>query len=800
MAKVLQSSGPISMSQIADGFVDAPGNNRLNEYGGGDSGLTSQTKAAGTQRKFSDYYSREYKVVKELTNPDSQLPRGGVNDYYDLQGLFSQAELDAANQKVVNVRDPGVPIGLPPMGSPIDSAEFGVLRMYLSTFNAQGAITINNYAKIWAPGGIQQDYGDSLDAFSRNGGNAIAVETPVAGYGSYNLVINNYGELRGGGGAGAPGGKGGNGQYASNGVLTESVGGNGGFGSSGRGYQTTSPYFNSSISGGVGAAGTNNAGQGGTGGNGGDWGNPGVGGSTGTDGVLGGTQSLQNLGTITYSIGAGGLGGVGGAGYGGADGGTTTLTIGNTTFTAGGGGGAANRTGGAGSGSNYQTSVTSSGTPTFVSSEITTWYGGNGHSSDFGGGGGGALGTQYAGSNNGAMASLGDVNTIRGSLGAILATKLANDSTYGSAGINGSSYGQSGGSSDINGTRLDGGSPSRWGGGGGGGGYGGANGGNGNLGGGGGGAAGANDTGTTALWWTTGSYGERTLTDALARTGAHYISVMVRQGYPWGDSFEINEGLDVAYSLNNGSTWTSMAYIAGIDYNYWHTALYKVPVAARGTGVRFRISQRSRSSSNQDQWAVGPGKIHYLDGSVDVLWTPASIPGTFWYVTGTQDIDYTIARSNRAPGAQPGQYYVGSSIRSFEHNGGAGGSGFIVLGFYKASLPEATRYTYQVITSGTGSLDYTNTTDWDAVYVWVVGGGGGGGGADASISSEGGGGGAGTVIFAEYNKVSGSLNVNTTAAAGSSSFGAPGKAVAFQQGRKPTFTLNNSGIINGSYT
>ena len=201
------------MSQIADEFIDTLGNNRLNEYGDGESGLTPQTKAAGTQRKFSDYYNREYKVIKELTNPDSQLPTFGTNDYYNLQLLFTPAERNAANQKILNVRDPGVPIGLPPLEFGISSADFGVLKMSLALFNIQGEVTINNYAKIYAPGGIRQDYGDSLDTFSKDGGNAITVETPVSGYQNYTFIVNNYGELRGGGGAGAPGGKGGEGQY-----------------------------------------------------------------------------------------------------------------------------------------------------------------------------------------------------------------------------------------------------------------------------------------------------------------------------------------------------------------------------------------------------------------------------------------------------------------------------------------------------------------------------------------------------------------------------------------------------------
>lgn len=768
----LPSSGQIKMSQIRTEFLDSSSNNRLNEYGGGETGLSAQNKGSGTQRKFSDYYNKEFKIVKEVTTPATQSLKPTTGGYR-LERLFTEQELSAPNDKVINIVDTGVPIGLTPdehftgTATSSSSGNWRSFELNLSNVNISNEITINNYAKMYGIGGGHLVL-FGLPGFpwtSPFGGDALH----ITGVNRSNTIrLNNYGEIRAGGGAGGQGSTGGEGQYVPSGTttLTKSSGGRGGTGGRGRGYSSTAPYF-TNIAGQPGEPGTNNAGSGGRGGDGGDWAEAGKTGSPGTAGVIGGTQSLQNLGTITYSIGAGGQGGIGsGVPGNGQDGGTTTLTIGNLTFTApGGGGGSWSGIGGSGSGFLYTPTVTNSGgTPILTATEIKTWLGGNGRSSSFGGGGGGSIGEQHAQSNSSPLADLGNpTSTIEGSIGSILVTKITSslggpilDPTYASPFLNASVTGGYT-SGIVNGTAIDGGSPARWGGGGGGGGYGGANGGNGNLGGGGGGAAGANSTSTTVLWWRQTNPGTRTLTDALSRSNAHYISVMVRQGFPWGDSFEANEGLDVQYSLNNGSTWTGMAYISTeIGTTGWHTALYKVPQAARGSGVRFRINQRPWSS-NLDQWAVGPAKIHYQNGNVDVLWTPASIPGTFWYVTGTQDVDYTIDRSNRAPG------YSGT-IAPAQFKGGDGGSGFIIIGLYKASLPAESRYTYNVITSGSGSLNYTNLMDYDAVFIWVVGGGGGGGGAFDSVSDTGGGGASGSVIFASFNKISGSVNANTSPA------------------------------------
>lgn len=778
----LPSSGQIKMSQIREEFLDDTTNNTLNEYGGGESGLTPQNKGAGTQRKFSDYYSREYKIVKELTNPDVQLPSNGTRHYYDLRSLFTTEEAFAPNDKVINIRDPGTPIGYTASGQ-LNENEFGVLRLYLSGFSTTGAIELNNYAKIYAPGGIEQRYGNSFDQFAKDGGNAVTIEAPATGYTDYNVTINNYSELRGGGGAGAPGGKGGNGQYSNNGVLTESIGGNGGSGGKGRGYQSTSPYY-TTITGSAGSAGGTNAGTGGPGGSGGDWAQAGNSGNAGATGTIGGTQNIGGI-VMSYSVGAGGIGGLGGgAGANGTDGGASTVTVGNTTFTAPGG-----RAGDGnfrGTATNNYPSTTSSGTPQYQTSVTQFWNSGEGSNRNFSSGG--ALGAQTSGSSNGAMANVDNGPSYSRFLGTILNTVINYNGgapEYESSELLGSGYGRYYGY-NSNGIGVDGGSPARWGGGGGAASGGGGNGGNGMLGGGGGGAT-ATPTSAYALWWQGTRPGYRTLTDALSRSGALYISVKIRQGYPWGNSFESHEGIDVEYSLNNGSTWTSMAYISTeIGTSQWHVAKYKVPLAARGSGVRFRINQRPWTT-NIDQWAAGPAQIHYQNGTVDVLWTPGSIPGTFWYATGIQDTDYVLSRT--APG------YSGS-LDTFYSKGGDGGSGFVLFGFVSG-----TSGSYVLKTSGSGTVTVPANTD--KVFCWVVGGGGGGGGAGTSSYStnySGGGGASGTINYFEIDNVSGSLGVNTTGSSGSSAYGQPGKAVAFQNGRKPTFTMNNLGVISGSYT
>lgn len=462
----------------------------------------------------------------------------------------------------------------------------------------------------------------------------------------------------------------------------------------------------------------------------------------------------------------------------------TTVTIGNTVYAApGGGGGAWNGIGGAGT---FAPTNTSTGGPAQYATSITqAWSCGNGYSSGFGGGGGGALGQRNASSQNGAIANIDAGTSYSRFLGTILNTVINSSGgapEYESPYLNNSSnYGRYM-AQQVNGAALDGGSPARWGGGGGGGSYSGGNGGNGNLGGGGGGAAGGSRQ--TALWWRNTDPGNRTLTDALSRNGALYISVKIRQGSPWGNSFESSEGIDVQYSLNNGSTWTSMAYISSdIGTFDWHVAKYKVPLEARGSGVRFRVNQRPWTSTI-DQWACGDGQIHYADGSVDVLWTPASIPGLYWYASGTQDTDYSL--SETPPG------YTGY-VAPIASRGGNGGSGFVLFGFVSGNGVQ-----YVLRTSGSGTVTVPANTD--KILCWAVGGGGGGGGAPADSVSEGGGGASGSINYFEIDNVAGDLGVNTTGSSGSTSYGLAGKAVFFKDNRKPTFTLNNNGIISGSYT
>lgn len=778
------------MSQIREAFIDSSINNRLNEYGGGESGLTSQNPGAGTQRKFSDYYNREFKVIKELTNPDAQLPSNGTRVYYNLTELFTAAELSSTNSKVINVRDPGVPIGYP-NNEAFNEGEFGVLRVDLTSFNVQGAITLNNYAKIYAPGGIRQDYGDSADIIAKDGGNAITVEAPASGYQSYNLVVNNYGELRGGGGAGAPGGKGGNGQYALNGVLTESIGTNGGAGGQGRGYQSTSPYF-TTITGFAAAAATNNAGRGGIGGSGGDWAQSGQSGDPGSSGVLGGQLTLAGK-TVSWSIGIGGQGTSGSQNA--ANGSDTSVTFWNAGYASatGGFGGNWQGIGGAKGDAIY---VASSASPT-IAHDFNYRYG-DGRSASTHGGAGGSIGSLPSGYYY--QSSPSDDQLLPGFgrfLGTILNSTLGGgqDPVYGIPSLNSaSSYGKLYSYSNPPGP---GGSPGRWGTGGSGGKSNGGPGGDGNLGGGGGGAGG-DDNGLPNFgiyWKRTIPAGGRVVTSLLNwnLTDATRVSIRIlRADGKWGDSYESGEGIDVEYSLNNGSTWTSMGYVDAVETYWWYMRSFRVPAAARSSGVRLRVRQK-QFTSNLDQWACGPAFVHYGDGTVDYLWDPYNIPGTFYTISGNEGTDYdraTIqtysANGFTAPNLQP--------------RGGDGGDGFVLIGYIDSNGGVIGGYRFRTPLNGNFSGSETIPAGTVKMLCWVVGGGGGGAGTIANDSYAGGGGGVGGLIYLEWDASGDNLPINTTGGAGSTTFGLPGKAVAFQSGRKPTFTLNNSGVISGTYT
>lgn len=869
------------MSQIREAFIDSSTNNRLNEYGGGESGLTSQNPGAGTQRKFSDYYNREFKVIKELTNPDAQLPVTGTRISYNLANLFTSTELTATNQKIINIRDPGKPIGIQNPGNvntglPSGIRAEGVFKLDLNTFNKLGNITINNYASIYGHAGKGRASDEPIGESMPLGGSIFGLVTPASAESSleYKLTINNYGDIRAGGGGGGIGGDGGEGQYVLPGpppIPGRSSGTVGGRGGDGAGYIPTSPYYNTNRNGFDAAVPTLNAGRGGRGGNGGDWGQSGQNGTNGADGVdwfpfvynsenngILPSESYEFTHNMVYTLGAPGAGTQGYNFQGAGDGGDTTVTFNfagkSHTVVARGGGGAGQSIAGAGG---TFTTFNALGTHASYCAGVN---GGNGYSvSNQHGGAGGSIGQTATGFSS----SIANISSLPGKgnmLGAYIFDLLFNKPKgsiskqnssaysvlmYASLNINSSSsFGQL---SNFGNLAAPGGTPARWGGGGGGGERDGGNGGDGNLGGGGGGGAGDRNDYNYAIYWLATS-SSRTVTSLLNwdLSDAIAISIKVlRANGSWGDPYEFGEGPVIEYSFNNGSTWQSLpdAIVGPEDPSNWYMKTWRIGNRLGSGSARFRVTQPSRTGTS-DQWAIGPAFIHYGNGTVDYLWNPYSIPGTFYTISGTEDVDYrrwSILYANV-------YWNVGTKPPNLQSKGGDGGAGFIfaaylnangeALGyFFDTAYSEPftyltrtidwtysryisyntggsyytdylnNRYTYGPFTENIRSSQVVNASFNDysgevrKVCIWAAGGGGGGSGAPAIAAEAGGGGGAGGLVYTEWDVV-GYWNNLVPGDTAPIAAGAPGWVVFWHNpintfNYKPTLTLSNAGTVIG---
>ena len=793
MASGLQTNGPIKMSQIREEFLDDRNNNRLNEYGDGDSGLAPENRYTGTQRKFSDYYGRKFSIIKEVTNPGTQMPSDvSPRLEHDLHLLFTEAELQAPNDKVINIRDPGVPVGT--TISQFGQKDWGVFQLNFSqitqTNNNQSAnvtarngrvnVVVNNYAKIWAPGGQQFGYYDQNTNTNKDGGNAFKVAS-LSASNQLSLRINNFGEVRAGGGAGAPGGQGGQGEF--DGQIT--FGGIGGAGGPGRGYILDSPYYIENLNGSTGQNGQTLAGSGGTGGSGGDWGSAGSQGSKGTDGRAP-DAFLPEGWTYAISIGAGGAGGQGEND--GSAGGDTSITINGYTITGrGGGGGKYNSSAVTGTGGGtIDSGATTYNTPRVIRS------GGDGAaaSGDVGGGGGGAVGfgigspahTDSAG-DQGAYSDAGTTSPFN-TIGSIIAAQIGTPNTNQNVG------GQGGpaGSAALNNAGSD---ALKWGSGGGGAGYYGGDGGNGYIGGGGGGASGYPRSSMPAAFFMNINTPERwvrTKNGVNLNDAESVVFVIVAANGSWGEPPDGGEGIDLEYSTN-GSTWTSIDYTdgGGGKPTNWLTKTVTLPSNARRTSTYLRYKQRSYSGAN-DVWAVGPMYVKKTDGSTTQVIDMGN-SATYAYA-GT--IQFT-SPSN----FQPASGYSGRPPQLF-WTGGKGGNGAAVLVFIGPNGTVLQTSVYAIAGSNTIAVP-TGTVE---IRAWAIGAGGGGGGAGEVDASAGTGGGAGGMIYSTWrDPVVGTSGANFTAETPSKTPGSPGKAVYFEGSARPVaWVFDNNGTLNGSAT
>jgi hypothetical protein len=807
MASGLQTTGPIKMSQIREEFLDDRNNNRLNEYGDGDSGLVPNNRYTGTQRKFSDYYGRKFTIIKELTDPNTQIPTNNSPRLeYDVHLLFTTTERQAPNDKVINIRDPGVPIGTI-AGSAFGQKDWGVFQLSFyqitQTNNNQSAnviarngrinITVNNYAKVYAPGGQQFRYQNVYDRITKDGGNAFKIYG-LDSTNQLNLQINNFGEVRAGGGSGAPGGLGGEG-LTENGVIT--FGGNGGTGGPGRGYQIDSPYYIQNISG---SPGQNPlgpyAGAGGTGGDGGDWAQPGKAGAKGADGSLPSPPlPTQN---ISISIGAGGNGGYGNTN--GLGGGNSSISYDGYTITAAGG-----------SGGIYN-SLTNPALPALASGSGSSDYqieffeesGGVGGSAvgDVGGGGGGAVGlslTDNTSSNGqrGAFSALDsldirfeDIMKFESYWKQALGVTTVNDLRFPS----GNAFGGRGGSSGSQGLNNAGQDAQQWGSGGGGAGYYGGDGGNGIMGGGGGGAAGYDRNNTPCAFFMSVASTERWVRTKTSRnlSTAESVTFAIVAPGSWGETPDSPEGIELEYSLN-GTVWVSIDYTDGgaTRPTNWLIKTVALPAEAKTATTWLRYRQREWSGAF-DVWGVGP--MYVKSGGLATQVIDFSDSNTYAYA-GT--LQFTTP-NNYVP--QPP--YIGTPPQLFWTGGKGGHGGAMVVCFSQGTVIDIRTFGEMAILGFKNPSVYsfqppTGTTE---IWAWVIGAGGGGAGSGSVDASAGGGGNGGQMAFAKWSGSAGLTGTpNTDGSASTETPGAAGKAVYFPTSTRPvSYTFSNNGTLNGS--
>lgn len=841
MASGLQSSGPIKFSEIMTEFLEQAGTGYLNKYGDGESGLTPQTKGSGTQRKFSDYYNREFKVIKTVSNPTTDLVWD--NGRRVIADSFQTYEKNARNRKVVILQ------GFDTIGMTNWSQQTneGVLNWDLTVFNSAGEIELRNYVNIYAPPGNNNN--------SKNGGNALKFVT--GGTNSYNVTVNNYGRIYGGGGAGGRGGQGGEGQYLVGTTPTLSSRVNGGARATGAGYTgTTEPYYTDArVIPNPGTSGVNNSGDGGASGSGGTWGSPGTNGETGQDGSIeGGGASLSAL-TFVGKIGVGGIGGVGdtttfgpspsvsGGGWPGLQ--SNVNVTGHTLqlISDGGVGGYRNSTSGGRDGGSQVTGTISGGIT--VTTIVETYTGDPIGAGQAGGGdttavGGSVFALGYAGNGDHNWAKrfgadlLGsepgnwfgdafpgvDVTEIIQEVRNIWDTEVTSDSleAYGIRSgftANTAFGGAAGRGSDEYLATKHGGNGGSFGQGGGGAGYFGGDGGNGLWGGGGGGGAGDFENGSTSVAILDGTRTHfvtqsGTVNGILYDTATYHVTMT----YGWEPGADVPEPGDVfqlQYSLDNGFSWTVIDQFSGLgtDSTRFHKRTVSLPTAVKNSSsVKYRF--HNSSSRGIERYVV-----------TDLVLIPRIVQDD-GEVAGFKAIDFdngsTYTATSGVRIVQNIETYPEPDITTLrpKYYGGRGGDGWIAYRFWNSSnqvIGSRLQYFPRPL-SGTQasqpyyadglatSLSVNPPAGTTRMRIYVAGAGGGGGGAGHASNAEcGSGGGAGGFCCVEISGApTNVVNADLTGLAGETG-GAAGRAVIWDT--KPgTFSFNNlsGGTSAGSYT
>ncbi len=289
----LQSSGSISLSQIASEFGDSQPHSLSEFYAGGSAGVTSggaPNVPSSGEISFDDFYGAANQVTVTISS-------GATNQ--NVSTLFGSNFSSAINK--ILVINSGVELG----ATSLSNYALQVPSGMSGTLNIQNAGTIS---------------GSGGDGGSQNGGNATNGGTALY-IASSNVTVTNTGTIRGGGGGGGGGAAGTQGGainlFGGGIICTSGSPGVGGAGGNGQGYDQSQSNGSDGTAAGnggghpvcfnvFGAGGYNQSTGGGTGGNGGTYGNaggsPSGGGSGGSAGkyiqLSGVSYTLSNSGTL----------------------------------------------------------------------------------------------------------------------------------------------------------------------------------------------------------------------------------------------------------------------------------------------------------------------------------------------------------------------------------------------------------------------------------------------------------------------------------------------------------------------
>ncbi|MDD3876541.1 MAG: PKD domain-containing protein [Bacteroidales bacterium] len=140
-----------------------------------------------------------------------------------------------------------------------------------------------------------------------------------------------------------------------------------------------------------------------------------------------------------------------------------------------------------------------------------------------------------------------------------------------------------------------------------------------------------------------------------------------------------NEGIAVQYSLNGGSSWTTIAYYApngnilttiptatspgvtGVTpFTVWTTQTLQIPVAAQTTSTRFRWAQTVSTSEVYDHWGLDNVSILVPPPTIEIWWAHGPTGYNPPVISPTTTTTYTVYLTDQSDTVQ-------SSVEVFVH-------------------------------------------------------------------------------------------------------------------------------------